>query len=65
MMQIRKKFKQCHKRATIENIFYAPMLLGTNVTNQLAKLPSCSVNANEQMQVLDVVNELVDANEQV
>jgi hypothetical protein len=28
-------------------------------------LPSCSVNANEQMQVLDVVNELVDANEQV
>jgi hypothetical protein len=41
------------------------MLLGTNATNQLTKLPSCSANANEQEQVSDAIIELVDANEQV
>jgi preprotein translocase subunit SecA len=65
MMQIQKKFKQCHHRVIIESIFYAPMLLGTNATNQVAKLSSCSANENEQEQVLDAINELVDANEQV
>jgi len=41
------------------------MLLGTNVAKHFAKLPSCSANANEQVQVSNAVNELVDPNEQV
>ncbi len=35
------------------------------MTNQFAKLPSCSANANEQVQVLNVVNELANVNEQI
>ncbi len=65
MMQTWKKFKQYYQREAIQIIFYAPMLLGTNVANQLAKLPSYSASANEQVQVSDAVNELADANEQV
>jgi hypothetical protein len=49
----------------LKAFFYAPVLLGTNAEDQLAKLPSCSANANEQVQVSDAINEFVDANEQV
>jgi hypothetical protein len=56
-MQIYNKFKQCQEIAIIESIFYAPMLLGIDVANQL-------VDANEQVQVSRTTNEPTDVNEQ-